>query len=166
MATFDQSKADLLKRREDAAKARRDAASARERYERLRDRRAQLARTNDDAQLAQLDAQIAAALTDLEGKRGDVKIKAGLELAAIDTFAILADPVKEIGRLDASFPILMMPVRLETRFKTDLPKPQLWVRVYPDDCSIDTFEETLSENEITNARLYWAGIWAAATTAP
>ncbi|HET8772912.1 MAG TPA: hypothetical protein VFP80_03945 [Thermoanaerobaculia bacterium] len=162
MATFDESKADLLQRREEAAKARRDAASARERHERLRERRAVLARTVDPGQLAQLDAQIAAASAELDAKRADLQAKAGLELAAIGAFGLIADPTQEINRFDTAFPILMMPVRLETRFKSDLPVPQLWVRVYPDDCSIDTFEETLSENEVTNARLYWAGVYAAA----
>jgi hypothetical protein len=167
MATFDETRSELQQRREAAAKARRDAASARERYERLRDRRVALDRTfdlNDQTkaqQRAALDAEILQAEATLDAKRGDLNAAAGLELAAIGAFAVHADPVKEIGRFESAFPILMMPVRLETRFKTDLPDPQLWVRVYPDDCSIDTFEETLSENEIKNARLYWAGIWAA-----
>jgi hypothetical protein len=167
MATFDETRAELLQRRDAAAKARREAASARERYERLRDRRAAHDRNfdpNDPARVEErtaLDADIALAGAALDTKRQELKAAAGLELTAISDFGLLADPAKEIGRLQSAFPILMMPVRLETRFRTDLPKPQLWVRVYPDDCSIDTFEETLSENEIVNARLYWAGIWAA-----
>ena len=32
-----------------------------------------------------------------------------------------------------------------------------WVRIYPDDCSIDTFEEMLSTTELANAKLYWQG---------
>ena len=38
---------------------------------------------------------------------------------------------------------------------------QLWVRVFPDDISIDTFEELPSENEIRNARSYWSFMWRA-----
>ena len=38
---------------------------------------------------------------------------------------------------------------------------QLWVRIYPDDCSIDTFEPTLSATELANAKRYWQGIWRA-----
>ena len=38
---------------------------------------------------------------------------------------------------------------------------QLWVRIYPDDCSIDTFEDMLSATELANAKLYWQGIFRA-----
>ncbi len=41
------------------------------------------------------------------------------------------------------------------------PRHQLWVRIYPDDCSIDTFEPTLSTTEVQNAKRYWQGIWRA-----
>ena len=43
-------------------------------------------------------------------------------------------------------PILLFPLRLETRFKRPpAGQPQLWVRVYPDDCLVDGFEESLTE---------------------
>ena len=39
-------------------------------------------------------------------------------------------------------PILLLPLRLETRFKQfgspDGTLHQLWVRVFPDDCAVDT----------------------------
>ena len=35
------------------------------------------------------------------------------------------------------------------------------MRIYPDDCSIDTFEPTLSTTEVQNAKRYWQGIWRA-----
>src|SRR5207302_4338460 len=54
-----------------------------------------------------------------------------------------------------------MPVRIETRFVNSAEQPQLWVRIYPDDCSIDIFEETLSDPELANAKLFWQGIWRA-----
>jgi hypothetical protein len=75
------------------------------------------------------------------------------------------DPRKEIGRLSERSPFVLLPVRIETRFVNagsgDLPRRQLWVRIYPDDCSIDTFEATLSDVEVANAKLYWQGIWRA-----
>src|SRR5262249_57253940 len=61
--------------------------------------------------------------------------------------------------------IVMLPVRIETRFKTvtdrGRPRRQLWVRLYPDDCAIDSFEATLSESEVCAARLFWIEIWKA-----
>ena len=84
---------------------------------------------------------------------------------AINSFAVFTDPREAIGRLNDQLPILLFPVRLETRFKTvsegRVSRRQLWVRVYPDECSIDTFEETLSEIEVASAQLYWTGIWQA-----
>ena len=52
-------------------------------------------------------------------------------------------------------------MRVETRFVTTGGKPQLWVRVYPDDCWIDTFEPDLSAAELANAKRYWEGVWRA-----
>ncbi|WP_419695428.1 hypothetical protein ACN2CC_02175 [Mesorhizobium muleiense] len=66
-------------------------------------------------------------------------------------------------------PILMLPVRLETRFKpaataqphTPAHGDQLWLRIYPDDCWIDTFDPAVSEAELISARRYWAELWQA-----
>jgi hypothetical protein len=85
---------------------------------------------------------------------------------ALEAFALLSDPREEIGRLSDAYPILLFPVRLETRFK-EVPgdegavRSELWVRIYPDTCLIDTFEATLSDVEVRNARAYWQGIWRA-----
>ncbi len=70
-------------------------------------------------------------------------------------------------KFDSNIPIIMMPLRIETRFKKihndeGVEKDQLWVRAFPDDCSIDTFEEILSETEIENAQDFWAD-WLIAT---
>jgi len=72
---------------------------------------------------------------------------------------------KEIGRWSDATPILLLPVRIETRFKS-IPADggtaeELWVRIYPDDCSIDTFEAALSDTELASARQYWIDEWAA-----
>jgi hypothetical protein len=67
---------------------------------------------------------------------------------------------------------LLFPVRIETRFrKIGAPTPpglaappvkhQLWVRIYPDDCSVDTFEPILSDSELTNVKAYWMNVYRA-----
>src|SRR5262245_56481770 len=54
-------------------------------------------------------------------------------------FEPFTTPQEALGRLDDRHPILLFPLRLETRFKTGTQgQPQLWVRVYPDDCLVDT----------------------------
>ena len=55
-------------------------------------------------------------------------------------------------------------MRLETRLKPTVDNQivnELWVRVYPDDIAVDTFEELLGEVEVNNAGVYWANIWKA-----
>jgi len=79
-------------------------------------------------------------------------------------FAIFTNPRDGIARLDDRTPILLMPVRLETRFR-DLTRSggghELWVRIYPDDCWVDTFDPALTEAEIANTRTYWINWWQA-----
>ncbi|MBX3617851.1 hypothetical protein [Nitrosomonas sp.] len=83
-------------------------------------------------------------------------------------FEVFSDPTKNIEQLNDLHPILLFPLRIETRFKKvagpdgrDDTVNHLWVRVYPDDISIDTFEEIPSEVEISNTRVYWTNIWKA-----
>lgn len=72
------------------------------------------------------------------------------------------DPIKGIAQLSARQPILLFPLRLETRFKQSAAGlPQLWVRVYPDECLVDGFEETLTKNEVSAGTAFWAAVWAA-----
>lgn len=76
------------------------------------------------------------------------------------------DPQQNIKELSAEFPILLMPLRIETRFKEVKNEvgeiaQQLWVRVYPDNCSIDTFEPNPSESEIEAVQDFWISWWEA-----
>jgi hypothetical protein len=85
--------------------------------------------------------------------------------AALEGFAVFSDPRRMIGELHDGSPLAMLPVRIETRFATveenEESRRQLWVRIYPDDCSVDTFEPTLSSTEVENAKRYWKRIWRA-----
>ncbi len=88
---------------------------------------------------------------------------AGADAAESSQFT---DPRQGIGLLTDRSPLALLPVRMETRF-VNVGQPRTlraissWVRIYPDDCSIDTFEATLSATELSNAKLYWQGIWRA-----
>ncbi|WP_286970140.1 hypothetical protein [Flavobacterium sp. UBA4854] len=76
-------------------------------------------------------------------------------------FLAQLDPVKKIGELNDNIPILMFPLRLETRFKSTGNQKQLWLRVYPDDCNINGKEDILSESELKNAKSFWIEMWKA-----
>lgn len=84
-------------------------------------------------------------------------------LEKLHEFAHFTDPREGVGYLSDSLPFLLFPVRIETRFKQvvedDQARHQLWVRIYPDDAVIDSFEPVLSEGEVENAKSYWIELW-------
>jgi hypothetical protein len=98
--------------------------------------------------------------------------RAAVSQATAD-FAQFRAPQQNVNLLSDSAPFLLFPVRIETRFRTTTPDRQqpgiavaapqheLLVRIYPDDCSIDTFEPMLSQSELTNIKAYWMNIWRA-----
>lgn len=165
MAEFDQQRDELAHRRDEKVRAREQAMLARERVRRaeraLEDfsRRASRRQGEDRAHLEQelalAQAVAARAAKGLEGALAD-------EVAALKAFEGFTDPRRQLGQLSDDYPILLFPLRLETRFKAGpAGKPQLWVRVYPDTCLIDTFEASLSEQEVANAQAFWARVWRA-----
>jgi hypothetical protein len=64
--------------------------------------------------------------------------------------------------LDASLPILLLPVRIETRFVDNADnQPSLLLRVYPDTISVSSFEPELTSDEIGDGQEYWNLVWRA-----
>ncbi|MGZ8202619.1 MAG: hypothetical protein ACXWUB_05155, partial [Burkholderiales bacterium] len=77
------------------------------------------------------------------------------------------DPRLHAGQMRDDIPVLLFPLRLETRFKSvtgrdGAQQRQLWVRIYPDECLIDTFDETLSQVELDSAGIFWREYFRAA----
>ena len=62
--------------------------------------------------------------------------------------------------MDASIPILFLPVRLETRFITKGNNQELWVRIYPDDIHIHSHEPLLTDQEAEHGKHYWKSLAA------
>lgn len=87
------------------------------------------------------------------------------EWATLNEYLRFTDPVENIASLPDDYPILLFPLRLETRFKKvtheDRTVDQLWVRVFPDEIAINSFESDLSDTEIRNAQAYWLARWSA-----
>lgn len=59
--------------------------------------------------------------------------------------------------LSDDFPVLLAPVRLETRFTPT----ELLVRVFPDEWAVEKFEEKPTAAEIAALDAYWTARWAA-----
>jgi hypothetical protein len=150
-----------------------DAASAAQ--EQLKSLDAQIAELNrvltsgnaqQAAQMAQLQQQRTQAQSALAQQLNAQAAATASEAKLVQTFADLTDPRNAISHFDDSTPILMMPVRLETRFKvlSQVGAPatgELWVRIFPDDCWIDTFDPVLTEAEVAAGKTYWTSIWKA-----
>jgi len=67
----------------------------------------------------------------------------------------------DVAKLSAGFPIVMLPVRIETRFKTSNDASQLWLRVYPDEIVADFHEPELTQEELDAGKTYWTKAWNA-----
>ncbi len=64
--------------------------------------------------------------------------------------------------LAAATPLLLLPVRIETRFADDAGDgAALLLRVYPDTLSTSSFEEALTQDEVAAGTTYWNLVWAA-----
>src|SRR5216683_2053284 len=64
---------------------------------------------------------------------------------------------------DVVAPMLLLPIRVETRFVDTQEQPQLWVRIYPDHFAIDTHEPGLSPDEQAAGQTYWEAVWRVGT---
>lgn len=165
MAEFDHARDELAGSRRETARARAEALLAYEAVRGAERALAALERTAGSRQ-RQERARLEKNLRDAEAWRGQLaKELATLDAAerdAVRGFADFSDPREHLSRCGDRHPILLLPLRLETRFKRGVGgQPQLWVRIYPDACLVDTFEPALTEQEIASAQNFWAAVWRA-----
>ena len=88
--------------------------------------------------------------------------RARAELAeAIATLHGIGDHRDVARHLSADLPVVLLPVRIETRFVEVPGRLELWLRVYPDDIHVHSFEPRLSVDEVSAGRDYWRALTAA-----
>ncbi|MGW0884582.1 hypothetical protein [Streptomyces sp. NPDC002671] len=67
-----------------------------------------------------------------------------------------------VGRLDPGVPLLLTPLRLETRLSPDGGRPDtLRVRIFPDDVHIESHDPELTDGERQQGLRYWTAVWRA-----
>jgi hypothetical protein len=166
MPSFEELRSSLEAARSDREDLASEVSRLRQDLRRLESEKTRLARTtsgdSEDWQaLLSREADQTRKLAEVQER---LNRAAGIEGGLKGEFSHFTDPRREISRLPDDDPILLFPLRLETRFKAikrdgapDL--LQLWVRVFPDDCSVDGFDDTLSESEVRKARNYWTNRW-------
>ncbi len=71
----------------------------------------------------------------------------------------LGDPRKLIENLDDSVPFVLFPLRVETRFMQTGSQHELWIRVYPDDCQVQTYTDFITSSELASTRRFWSDYW-------
>ena len=107
-----------------------------------------------------------AALTPAKSKKisaqtlAEKKAKAELEKSVKNLFDNNT-PQSLIGNWDAKIPVLLMPLRLETRFMEVEGKQELWLRIYPDDIAVQQHDPVLSEKEFAAGKKYWIDLFDA-----
>jgi hypothetical protein len=172
MADFTETRDKLSQARSQREQARRPLFESQERLKRLQAERAEFLRSfngQDERQIAKkqafdkAEAGLEATIKQLQTHADRAAKNEGLWFGRFHEFS---DPKKGIGNLSDATPLLLFPVRMETRFKTlsgseGAHRDQLLVRIYPDECLVDAFEETLSEQEIKNGQRYWVDYWRA-----
>ena len=74
------------------------------------------------------------------------------------------DPRELISGLDDTFPLLLFPVRIETKFRSGPDGNALLVRIFPDDIEIAHHEKELTVPEKDAGTLYWGTLTSANAT--
>jgi hypothetical protein len=164
MSAFGQLRDELSEARAAEAKAADELAAARARAASADAELARARRTGADVEA--LEHAQAEATAQVETATDSAAKLRAAALTALGSFAAESDPRQQAVQLTPGVPLLLFPLRLETRYKrvrlaTGLMQDQLWVRVFPDTCLVDTFEPVPSAIEIESTRRYWAAVWRA-----
>jgi predicted nucleic acid-binding Zn-ribbon protein len=109
-------------------------------------------------ELARIRTQLPEDKKGLEGKEKAVR-------ALIDQLFFERSPQQLIEEWSDATPIMLLPLRIETRFKEVDGRNELWVRVFPDEIAVTTHEKILTEREQTHGIAYWKTLRAAARDA-
>ena len=173
MSAFDEIRGDVTAARERRRKLDDQVTEAREQLHALQRRieDAQRHPSGEWDQLLRRLQQQAEAAADRVGelRKASARQKADA-IGHLGRLVDLAEPWELIAEWSDAVPIALFPLRLETRFHRPADRrggraaqpTQLWIRIYPDEAQVDSFEAMLTDSDLENARSYWIAIWRAA----
>lgn len=76
----------------------------------------------------------------------------------IENLFLGVTPQTLIEEWDDAVPIMLLPLRLETRFKKIGGEQELWVRVFPDEIAVTSHEKILTDRERDAGVAYWKAL--------
>jgi len=171
MSTFEELQKSIALSRVERERAAKNVFLLKERLRKLNEQVTKALRSSDEQSntLGNLKNKINVVQSDLKQAEINLSSVVAEEYRIKIEFESFTDPRSQLKRLSDDFPILLFPVRLETRFKKTTNESgaiqhQLWVRIFPDDCSIDSFDETLTISEVEKATAYWSQVWSIGKT--
>jgi hypothetical protein len=115
-------------------------------------------------ELADAIAKAAAAVTAATTARGNEKTARANVLTAITNWLAGSNLGTDMARLSTNAPIVLFPVRVETRF--DLTAKVLKVRIYPDDIFVNLHEPAITRDEYNAGVAYYKARDAAGGESP
>jgi len=116
---------------------------------------------------SQVQSQLSSVNSQLPGAQSAVESAKSLVAdltARLDEFRTARDAAtgRLLGMLPVKQPLVLLPVRMETRFVTRNGGVDFLIRVYPDDIHVDSHEPGLTEEEELWGKQFWTNVVSAA----
>jgi hypothetical protein len=104
-------------------------------------------RSGDAGDIADAQQAVTRAEQDYNLARDDERLKRDTLSSRIFDWIGPRNPEADLQRLSASYPIVLFPVRVETRFDLGGSPQHLLVRIYPDEIFVNVHERSLTLDE-------------------
>lgn len=157
---FEELRSELAKLRIERDLRARDARLRIDHARRLERHLRELERIGDagEKERAAIERERASLEVSIAEARKDARSAHRAAAEALARLATLETPRAQLRQLSERFPMFLLPLRLEYRYRlrsAGHSRDELWLRAYPDILSVETHEPELTENEIELAERYW-----------